>query len=390
MRQWVLIGVLAIAGCQAGVAPEPDPIATPEPSQAPAAGTQHARLAALAEKAVRQSPDLVERVDHTPGVRAAALAKNRSILNELRRTAQLDGEYQYRSYDPFRSSPKIEEFAALALLAQWSAEAAIAETNWPGAIEDSLALARLGGFLTGGDTRAATTGLAFQDRAFHLLARVQRLAPADKLASLEGALAKLESQAPDPAVTLRNEAEQAQLVLEHFRALARKEKWGEIGQIVQPVAAGRLAAFRNLSPQAQDQALRSLAGEVSRHSARLAAEAVAPLARRKDPPRREKGPAEPFWPHAVRGMEAYIALRDRVLTESRLLRLHVWAGLAAHKDGSVPPSVTAAPEGMREDPFTGRPLLYVPAGREAKVYSPGPDRRDDGGNPATDVVLDAD
>lgn len=389
MRPWVLIGLLAVAGCQGGNAPERGPIAAPDPSQTPAAGTKHARLAALGEKAVRHSPSLVERVDHTSGVRALALAKNRSILNELRRTAKAEGEYQYRSYDPFQSAPTLEEFAALALLAQWSAEVAIAEANWPVAIEDSLALARLGSFLTGGDTRAATTGLAFQDRAFHLLARVQRLAPADKCASLEGALAKLESEAPDPAVTLRNESEQAHLVLEHFRTLARKEKWGEVGQIVQPVAMGRLSAFRNLGPKDQDQVLRSLADEVSRHSARLAAEAATPLALRKDPPQREKGPAEPFWPHAVQGMEAFVALRDRIRTECRLLRLHVWSGLAAHKDGSVPKSVSDAPEGMREDPYTGRPLLYVPAGREAKIYSPGPDKRDDGGNPASDVVLDA-
>jgi len=387
MRGWAIAAVLILAGCRSGRVPEPSPIARPDPVQSPNAGSKHARLIELGRRAIQRSPVLTERVDHTSGVRSAVLAENGATLSELRRVAKAEGEFQFRSYAPFGKAPRLSEFAALALLAEWGARAAIAEADWGTAIEDSLTLARIGAFLEGGDTRAAITGLTFLSRAYHLLARVDETAPAKTLAGLDRELDGIESSSPSPSVTLRNDTEQARLVIEHFRTLVRKDKWGEIGRIVQPLALGRLSAFRNLNPDKQDTLLRSLAEEVASHAASLAAEAEKPVAQRGKLPEVNANSAEAFWPHAVQGMEAFVSQRDRVTTEGRLLRLRIWASGIALQQGSVPKSLKNAPEELKLDPYSGRPLLYVPTGREASIYSPGEDMRDDGGSLATDVVL---
>lgn len=383
---WIV--VVALWGCGAGRAPEPGPIAVPAGDLTPADGTKHARLARLGARAVERAPELATRVDPTTGIKTAALAKNRESLGEFRRLVTAEGQFQFASYDPFESTPPLEDFVALARLAEWAAEQAVAQDDWGGAIENSVALARLGAFLTGGDARAASTGLTFQDSAYHLLAKVQSLAPADRLAGLSESLVAVERANADPMVTLRNEAEQAKLTLENFRKLVRAEDWKSVERIVQPMAMGRLTAFRNQTPVEQDKTLRSLADDVTRHASLLAIAAFGPVVSRSEIPKRKKGPGEAFWPHAAQGMDAFIAQRDRVIAQGRILRVLVWSSSVAKTQGSVPRNLDKAPPDAVKDPYTGRKLLYLPAGREAKVYSPGPDLRDDGGSSSTDVVLE--
>lgn len=74
------------------------------------------------------------------------------------------------------------------------------------------------------------------------------------------------------------------------------------------------------------------------------------------------------------------ARRDQSLTEVRLLQVVLALKACRHQHGSYPASLSELPwQPATEDPFSGRPFVYAPSGEGFRLYSVGPNLKDDGG-----------
>ena len=77
-----------------------------------------------------------------------------------------------------------------------------------------------------------------------------------------------------------------------------------------------------------------------------------------------------------------VYVEHRAVTRTRLRLIALDAAMLARfkSTASVPRTLTEFPRSLRTDPFAGRDLSYVPRGVDYKLYSIGPDRKDNGGD----------
>lgn len=72
--------------------------------------------------------------------------------------------------------------------------------------------------------------------------------------------------------------------------------------------------------------------------------------------------------------------RDQSLAEIALVQTALMLKVYHHEHGSYPDTLTALPAQAPEDPFSGQPLVYWRQKQGFKLYSWGPNLRDDGGH----------
>ena len=145
-------------------------------------------------------------------------------------------------------------------------------------------------------------------------------------------------------------------------------------------AAARIAPYNIVGRVAwhfvRDKTLRSMEA----HLSAIVREAGKPAWLRHEP-------QLPTWPlaHAVAPVYTW-ALQKWEITDARsrillaTLAVRAYMGRRARLPSSL--SEAGVPPELTVDPFSGKPLIYKPAGRDYLIYSVGPDLKDDGGMPA--------
>jgi hypothetical protein len=383
---WAAAWLVVLAGCHKGAVVPPAPIAVPHQGEAPS-GLLRA-LEALGEDGLRNYPAFRKATAFSPSARKEALQRNGGVLARLRALVSTARPLGFASYDPFGDVPDGLGIDLLASLCEWQADVQLGEDPASSALS-ALDLAYLGRALREGDAASAVSGLNYESRAYRALARALPSCSPATLAKVGEALDGRLGKETGLREACAHEATQALLVLEHFRKLASKGDWDELARIVGPMAFGKLAAFRQ-APGEADQTLRALAGDVQDRARWLAVAADQAAADRDGPPARKPGTAEALWRHAAAGIDAMLALRDRVEAERRIVRIQAWAMLEMRQTGALPADLGRAPQASRACPYSGMPLAYQATAAGPRVYSVGPDLRDDGKNADTDVVVDAD
>ena len=373
------LAVLAL-GCRGGAPTVYRQWASAEPAIVPGSGPGFDALARSAESAATKARDDVHRVRFTPGMEAKLLKQLSQEIAAVRANSGPNVQFKSAAVGPFEPRPHLPAWRLLGRCLAWEIKADLAADRPDGAVDGYLAAVRFGRVLSQGDAETLSLGSTIVDEARRELLAGLATLPRASLDRLAKGTANALSDGRDPSTAVQNQRKSMLLAVQFLQEATRRGDFAGLEEAMGRDVREAVSYLRRLPEPQRPGYFEGLAAEAGSLADHWAANAPRPVADRPEwSPPTETRPWRRFSRHLFGGLETAVAQHDRTLARTRLLGLTAWALATAKGTGAAPTSLQAAPNALREDPYTGRTLAYRASGPEFKAYSVGPDLRDDGG-----------
>jgi hypothetical protein len=355
-------------------------------------GTAYAGYCEAGRNAEKAAEKYLYRVIFTPGQKRAAAAALEPALDQLASATR-------RPTVGFRFIPTGDDqptlyFRGWRMLGDalvWRIEQNVEARRDSAAIRDLITATRFGFDLGNASTLEGSLGLTIIDdarRAF--LPALARLDSAE-LTALSSSMKLALQRRPDVSITLENERLVMLRMVQRVQDAYQQNKLDDLTKEVGPEidrAADYLSGLRRDGDKGREQYFEGFAKEAEtvadrwQKLAKLSAQErdaseAKRLAREKKEPDQSR-PWKRFAKHFFSAGMPYLEQRDTTLARTRLLALEAGLTLEARRRGFAPADLKGFGP-MADDPFSGGSFAYRRTGREFKVYSVGPNFRDDGG-----------
>ncbi len=385
-----LLVPLCLAGCShAPEAPYPNWLTASE-SSAVEPRASDALLEAALEAERRAGPDL-HRVAFTPGRAEVLMKRLAGCADSAVAAVRQGGLPQARSTAPFQSLPGQTGWRLIGRTLVWRIEAAGARESGSDAVEPFLGAVRFGLALTAGSAADASLGFSIVEEAGRALNPTLGLMNAADLRRLGTGVEALLNARPNPDRLLEHERASMRAAVQYVQDAYRRHNLDrlhqELGRDIEP-ALQALEKLRGEPSSKRTAYFEGMAQESDRWLARFRAEFSLNASQRSKQPKFELGEGRPwrrFSPHFFAALEPLPAARDRAIARLRLIGLPALLRAECRTNGTAPSSLTGISKHLTIDPYSGHPLIYQPEGREFRLYSVGPDLKDDGGDPVSDL-----
>jgi hypothetical protein len=391
---WV-IG-LGIAGCG-----HDEPAPFPDWSQrANASGTSSAPspnafdlYAKAAEEAESQGERYLKRVSYTPGMQRDVLRKMSGPMQQVRRGTTMPPGFRFEPREPFAPAAHHAGWRLVGSGLVWSIQIAAAEGEFDSAVASAVAATTFGFDLTAGSAVDASLGLSIADEARVAIAPHLRSMSTAQLDTLARGIRKALERKPTLVEAMDNEHRNIVLGIQMIQDVYRdgkldllREKMGvEVRE-----AVAYLADLKKKDADARPAYFEGFMKEAEEETEWLKRAALLPAVKRphaQTPRLASSRPWKRFAKHLVRTGRPLLEINDATLARTRLLYLEAYVLTEIRRTGQAPETLDAIPLPLRQDPYTGTPLLYRASGAEHHLYSSGSNFRDDGGE--TDETLHA-
>lgn len=312
-----------------------------------------------------------------------AIAAAEPAIEHIRTALTPIPEYVYVPVGPLQPSKHRRGWAFLGSVLMWKAHDQISSDNVDAACETVALAIRFGTAISGGDAFDMNLGFTIvSDSAGELWDRLFAASPSALRGLYSQILVALKS-GPEIAHSLRSESTNMLAVVNAYQDAFQKNELAQfseaLGQQYRP-AFEYLDKLRSESPAEQVEYFDSFAGRAELISNQVS-KATSQATHLWEEQQFEK-PDAPWWRLADVYFSQAAKMPGWYLKNQSLLRiLGVRAALTARlRSGQALPSTIARlPAIIRTDVYSGKDLMYHSQGSDFKLYSVGPDRRDDGG-----------
>lgn len=384
----LLAACLLLAGCK-GEPPPPWPQYGPAPVavELDAGSANGYALAALAA-----SDALEVELPDKPSTNLTETERERFVvrlqrpLARLRQALQRPGKVRFAPRSLLGPDPRLEGFRRMGQALAWRAEQHVRGARWEPAVADVLDAVRLGCLLAGGDVATAQTGLWMTDRARAVIAPVLPSLSSELLTRLaDGVWAALESK-PLLETVYENERANALTTLDALQAAYRAGDLSAFEKAMGSDGADAVAKVEEFKPEsaARKRLFDGIAAEITEEANLLVEMSRQPAAKRDPKDKRWKRsnlrPHRLFARHFILVGRGLLNEHDRSLARTRILAIEAAALARVKSMGRAPRDLAFVPARMRQDPFSGRDLLYRAVDRDYKAYSVGANFTDEQGD----------
>lgn len=393
-----MLGLALAAGLGCREAP-PEPYAvwakTEEPYRARAgSGNAFDGYVLAAEEALRLAPEDADRVSFLPAHRKRLVKELAPALARLEKASRLPCRFEHRLLPFDRPNDAQRGWRLLGKALAWRVEAAVESGEGAQAVTWALVAARFGFGLAGGDATDVSLGLILWDEARAALVPGLPRLPARELDRLRKGLADVLQEGPTLAPAAAHEGRRMLLGVQSIQDVHQRREHDLLLKTFGDDVRKAVSYLRDLPESKRPDYFRRFAAEAE-ETARQAAEAARQPAADRPRPQEPEG-ERPWWRfarHCFTTLEPVQRQFDRTLARTRLLAVTAWCLQTVKTSGRAPSGLDKLPVALTEDPYTGRPFIYVFGGPDFKVASVGSDLRDDGGESdlrglEPDLVLD--
>lgn len=387
-RKLTLLSLLVVAGCHRGhEAPLPTFAEVPSP-YVPGDGSTNAYdtyvLAAGATEAAVQGlgKDLLHRTAFQPAQRSRIVT---ALGPTLSRLGSVHVPCDFR-YVPAALGTPEKDRAAWRLIGRslrWRIDDSLARGDLQGAVANFRIAARFGNDLCGGNPADRTLGSDIVEEArLAILPALPKLDLAGLRALADAGKTGLQRR-PGLDKCLENADADMKIALQTLTQAIGTGKFTVLETIV-----GK--DFRDLEPtlkQLKESGAAEFLSDLDQDRRRLndawKAAAAHPASERGellDVKLKGSRPRRTFARHFFLIGRPLLAIEDRSVTRQRLLILEAELRRTAKLSGKAPVDLSKVSKPWSTDPYSGRTFGYLPDGAEFRVYSVGPDLKDDLGD----------
>lgn len=382
MLAWMLVAG-TMAGCHRGAPPPGVRYSRELPAFSAEANSGNAFAGYVLAAAVAQQvpAKFLDRDNPTPSERRKVLQQLAPAMAQFAAASKKPCEIPLRKVEPFRARPEELGLNVLRRAFVWRIDSACRERNFDAAIADCLVLTRFGMDMTGDDALGATQGYTAINDARKAILPYLDMMGGSQLRALSAGIEAAEQREPKASQCIAAEKESALASLDQLQDWARAkntdqltENLGSIAHDVAPILI-KLRFDRTEG----NEFFATIAADLNEECKGAEARFGQPTAEREKWPDNPKKQWMTVARLISRNLRPLLELRDLTQARTRMLAVHCKALAAIKLEKSAPISLNAVKVAQAIDPYTGKPLKYLGAGTEFRVYSVGEDLRDDGG-----------
>lgn len=383
---WLVLALALVVGCKEDV-----PAKLPDPMEGVAVVSGNAGYKAYVDAAKMmedRGSKYIGRTAWSPDQRDAIVAAAREPIAKIQGITDAEFAQTWTSITGPR--PYTRGWRTIGRALAWRIEAALKAEDNSAAIESFLTAVRMGNALATSDAHDADMGLEIVDEATEALWPGLPKFGGGELNSLSSRLRTAMEQVPHARSAVS--AERAVVfsgtawVEDHYRKREFSVISDTLGSSVEPAVKylRKLAGESEADQQAYFNGyIAEMRDEMDAYEKRLR---TAPSEWEDEPKQGTRA-----WQRFARAFATTwrVYVEHRAITRTRLRLIALDAALLAmfKTEARVPRTLSEFPAWLRSDPFAGRDLTYVPRGVDYKLYSIGPDRKDNGGD-SGDLGLD--
>ena len=385
---WVFFAAAGVLGCSHPTAPPfPDHLRG-IPSESNNGGFSLYLVAA--EEVERDAPKQIVRTTWTPGQKDAAIRNSQRALSTLMKGIAARPKFVFAPHSPITIRGPVRGWRFVGRVMQWEIERDLDEKGTGPAVGRFLSAARFGADMTGGDALYAGLGYEIIEKAAQPLWKAFATLSATDLRRLSSGVAAIMRDMPSARMTIAHERQtmlaDVQWVQERFLQNDFAAIRSALGTTVDP-AIRYLRELKNKAISEQVKYFERFGREADEEAKQLSElAAISPSQRTEASEPTGERPWRRFAANYFRTGRAY--LEEKALSETKMKLLAADSALlAAYKSGHAAKDLSLIPKWLRTDPYSGRDFVYAAQGANYKLYSVGPDNRDDGGEEGQDVLI---
>ncbi|ARU41783.1 hypothetical protein CCB80_11790 [Armatimonadetes bacterium Uphvl-Ar1] len=353
---------------------------TPEPFQPrPNSGNAWDEYFLAANLARRATEKFSNQADLRDVEESSYLSRVQNSISIATRASSLPCNAEFVPHDPFKPRLEHEGLTAIGRGIGIQIKKAASSNSASQAVTPIITAHRIADHLTHGDVQDAMLGYWIASNARQQAAPLLDKLDAGSLTRIGNSiLASLDEAAP-PSETINNEYKNMLMGVQFVQDAHKTQDYGLLTTAFYKQAAPAIDYLRGLRPQDRPQFFTDFAAEAKLFSDQAQSVADQPANERKSITLSGERPWKRFSQHLFEPVLTFLEARDRHIARSRLFALTCLATAAGKTTGKAPLDFTNLPPEASTDPYTGKPFPYQRAEREFKIYSVGPDGRDDGG-----------
>ncbi len=340
----------------------------------------YARAALQAEQV---AADSLLRVYFTPGKKNALLVKLAPALSQLVRGTSFGFSPPSVTRPLTEEAPYRKGWRMLGRALVWRIEAAIAKGNNSAAMASLLQATKFGFDLAKMSAIDASLGLTIVNEARAAFAKGLSTLGASELTTLIQRLAKITGEQTKVPGWLDQEHKVMLSAVQLVQDSLRSDKWDEVRKMLGPDAREAIAYISERKSKTEERVayFEKWAQEADMERDELRLRFSQPASKREEMPtfENETRPWRRFARHFFRSGRPLLKLTDVTMARTRLLILESYVIRDIKMKKRAPASLTGVASALREDPFTGLPMVYKAQGLDYRLYSVGENLRDDGG-----------
>lgn len=385
MQQWA--GLLAcatvIVGCHSASDVPYETIATAQQPYNPQSGSSNAYDGYLlaGDAAVKACGDKADRLNFTEATKADFRACAAPALNQLLQAADRTADVKFVPHAPFDPRTHHRGLVILTKDIGFVAEQAVKDQDWPRCADLLVASTKIACDMTGGDATDASIGYDFADKVRAQVSPYLGEMPPEVLSSLAKRLTRILEERPNLKTTVQHEGENFLLGIQTIQDSLKENKLDDLGANLYKAAQPAVDFLKRLSPKERVDYFRDFVAESKTTVDYYEKLAYQPAVKREplEFDNRADRPWKKFSSQIFGTLDPLLELNDAFLAKSRLVAATAFALSEAKTTGAAPISFEKLGSNAVLDPYSGRPFPYWASGRDFKIYSVGPDGRDDGG-----------
>lgn len=380
--------IVLCAGCHHGGIPEfPDWVshAGPMPEAKDSPSSAFNDYVRAADEAEKDGGKYLDMVSFYPGQRVSAMQATTNALSILDSASSSACDFDFKPLPPFSAPPHQRGWRLLGRDLVWKIQEAVQANDLGTAIANANIATKFGFDLCGGGAIDASLGLAIVDDARKAIAPAMDSMDATQLKTLADGIGSALNAKPPMSEVIQHEHLNMMMGVQAIQSAYQNDSYDAIRQNLgadSRAAVEYLQELHSKDSSKRPHYFEAFAAEGDAEAQWMASVADLPVAQRAAIPEpRFKGerPWKRFSRDLFFTLKPLLEMNDQTLARTRLMIITADVMAQVKTGNAAPKDLSAFPEKLRTDPYSGNSFIYAADGTDFHVYSVGADLRDDGG-----------
>lgn len=385
----IVLALISVVGCRPTASqPFPEWVQNAPQSEEMGNSTAYTGYCKAAQLAETSAGKLGDQMRYTPGVKKSLQTKLSPAIDTLRKSAKVAPlGYRFVPNDPAVPSLHCKGWALIGKVLVWRIEQNGREGKLDQAIDDTLLATNFGFDLLAGSGMEASLGLTIVDDSRRAMTAHLGKLGAGQLGRLSDGLVSILRNRPRITTTLENERLNMRAGVQLVQDAFQKNELDEL-EVRLGTGVGKAVDYLKVLRQKGDadrvayfQGFADETDTVAKYWIEQSAKPAGQRDYKNGKPAiklAENRPWKRFSGHFMSTPEPLLAQFDSTVARTRLLAIESGLTKIVKTQGYAPQDLAKFDE-ISTDPYSGREFAYHRDGKSFKIYSIGPDFRDNGG-----------
>lgn len=391
-----------VAGCSQPAAPAFPKWAEDRSTFAPATSSSNAfdgyvlaarraeELAVVPASEGKKARDLAGKLTFTAAEKRSFIGRMAPAVREFRRASSLGCDYRFAATPPTDSDPNATGWRLIRNAIIWQLEIDLGEGDYGPAVELAAMATKAGFDLAGGGAASADVGLQFADDARRLIAPHIPLLGSAQVARLTAGMKRALAAFPQFGAIAENEKQSFMTGIDWIQSHYRAGTFDEIDLYLGSSVRDATTYLRQLKPDDREKRpayFEGFAKEAEAYADWYRSQSALPVVKRQPPEKMALAKERPWRRYSASlfgTLPPILARYDATLARTRLMILTGEVYRQIKLSQKAPKSLDGFSSELATDPYSGMKFRYEATGAEFRIYSVGPNFRDDQG--ATDSM----